>query len=44
MDYYKRLRYNKKIGIKNWLWIIPKDKLKEIQIVFYQNKKLLGCE
>lgn len=34
----------KKIGIKNWLWVIPKDKLKEIQIIFYQNKKLLGCE
>ena len=31
-----------KIGIENWLWIIPEDKLYEIQVAFYNKRLLLG--
>jgi hypothetical protein len=31
-----------KIGIDNWLWSVPADKLYKIQTVFYNKKLLLG--
>lgn len=31
-----------KIGIENWLWTIPEDKLHEIQVIFYNKCLLLG--
>lgn len=31
-----------KIGIENWLWIIPEDKLYEVQVFFYNKHLLLG--
>jgi hypothetical protein len=33
-----------KIGIENWLWIIPEEKLHEIQVIFYNKQLLLGVE
>ena len=34
----------RKIGIENWLWTIPKDKLHEIQVTFYNRNLLLGVK
>jgi hypothetical protein len=33
-----------KIGQENWLWIVPKDKLHEIQVIFYDKGLLIGVE
>ncbi|MCL2225551.1 MAG: hypothetical protein FWB96_11350 [Defluviitaleaceae bacterium] len=33
-----------KIGMENWLWIIPEDKLYELQVIFYDKGLLIGVE
>jgi len=33
-----------KIGTKNWLWTVPKEKLYEVQVAFYNKGLLLGVE
>jgi hypothetical protein len=33
-----------KIGIENWLWTVPEEKLHEIQVLFYNRHLLLGVK
>ena len=33
-----------KIGSENWLWIVPDEKLQELQIIFYKKGLLIGVE
>ena len=33
-----------KIGTENWLWTVPEKKLREVQMIFYNKKLLLGVE
>jgi len=44
VDWIEKNNYGtiKKIGMENWLWVVPEDKLYEIQVIFYNKKLLLG--
>ena len=46
VDWVNRNSYGsiEKIGIENWIWTVPEEKLHEIQVVFYNKGLLLGVE
>jgi hypothetical protein len=33
-----------KTGLGNWLWIVPEEKLRELQVIFYDKRLLLGVK
>jgi hypothetical protein len=45
-EWVKKNNYGliEKIGMENWLWTVPEEKLYEIQVVFYDKHLLLGVK